>query len=502
MVVFMSQDNKNKQNQNEKNLGITAKKEDDFSEWYTQLLKECELADIRYNIKGLIIYMPWSTKTIKKMYHILEQNLDKKNHEPLTMPTLIPESNFTLESDHVEGFTPEVFWVTHGGVNKLEEKLALRPTSETAFYQMFALWIRSHKDLPFKRYQSGQVFRYEGKATRPFFRGREFHWIETHCAHATHEDAVKQVKQDMEITQEFLFDECCLPFIFFDRPEWDKFAGAVKTFAADVLMGSGKVLQLPSTHLLGTNFSKPFNVKYTDKHGEEKLVHLTCYGPAISRIYGAMISYHGDNKGLVLPFNLAPVQIIIIPILFEKTKEIVLKEAEKLKEHLGKYYEVHLDADETLTPGFKYNFWEMKGVPIRIALGPKDLEKSQVEIFRRDTNKKEFVQLNKLDETLKEIKKTFTKNLRDQSSEKFDSEIINVKTKEELYKAISDGKMVRAPFCSVTKEGKNCADELAKDTAADVRGTKAFADEKPEPHTKCVMCKNLAHEIVYIAKSY
>ena len=323
----------------EVDTGITVKKSDDFSEWYTQLVQKAELGDVRYNIKGLVVYMPWATKSIKKMYKLTEDILERKGHEPLIMPSLIPESNFKLEGEHVKGFAPEVFWVTeHGAGEKFEEKMALRPTSETALYQMYSLWIRSYKDLPFKRYQSCQVWRYEGKMTRPFFRGREFHWIEAHDVFATEKEALAQVKEDMETTKETLLEKFAIPFIFFQRPQWDKFAGAVNTYAADALMGSGKVLQLPSTHMLGQNFSKPFNVKFVDEKSEEKLAYITCYGPAISRIYGAMIALHGDDKGLVLPWDVAPKQIVIVPILFTDGKEEVLKKANELKEKLAGYF--------------------------------------------------------------------------------------------------------------------------------------------------------------------
>ncbi len=480
-------------------VGLTVKKADDFSEWYTQLLTECELADIRYNVKGLVVYQPWATKSIRKMYQKMQKILDMKGHEELIMPTLIPESNFTLESSHVAGFTPEVFWVTHGGDTELEEKLALRPTSETAFYQMYALWIRSHNDLPFKKYQAGSVFRYEGKATRPFFRSREIHWIETHCAHATHEDALAQVKQDMETTEEFLLHELAMPFIFFERPEWDKFAGAVKTFAADVLMGSGRVLQQPSTHLLGTNFSKPFNVKYNDKNGVEQFVHITCYGPAISRIYGGMISYLGDDKGLVLPFDIAPAQIVIVPLIFKGSEEKVIAEAKKIKEIFENKYDVLIDQSDK-TPGWKYNFWEMKGVPVRISIGPKDLEKNQVEISRRDTNTKEFVSMDKLKDYIENIHKTFTKHLVEQAKKVFEGNIVNAENEADLKKAIEENKMARVGFCSVDKSGEECAKMIETNLSAYVRGKKAFADEKAKG--KCVVCGKPAKEVVYVARSY
>src|SRR3989344_7879956 len=239
------------------NKGLTVTKSEIFSEWYTQVIEKAELADIRYNIKGFLVFQPWSVISMEKMYRFLEKALQKKGHKPYFFPTLIPESNLKKETSHIQGFTPSVFWVTEGGDKKLEERYAMRPTSETAFYQMFALWIRSYKDLPFKTYQRANVFRYETKATRPFLRSREFHWIESHCAFATEQEALQQVKEDMETTKEVLYNIFCIPFIFFKRPSWDKFAGAESTYAADVLNPDGKVIQQPSTHLLGINFSKP-----------------------------------------------------------------------------------------------------------------------------------------------------------------------------------------------------------------------------------------------------
>src|SRR4030043_806289 len=210
---------------------ITVKKDENFSEWFSQIIQKAELADLRYNLKGFLVFQPWAVLSMEKMFSYMEKVLQKKGHKPYWFPALIPKSNFEKESEHVKGFTPEVFWVTHGGDKKLEEPFALRPTSETAFYQMFNLWIRSYKDLPFKTYQRANVFRYETKATRPFLRSREFHWIETHCAHATQEDAMKQVHEDMETTKEVIHDIYGLPFIFFERPAWDRFPGAYRTFA-------------------------------------------------------------------------------------------------------------------------------------------------------------------------------------------------------------------------------------------------------------------------------
>ncbi len=474
--------------------GITVKKNENFSEWFTQVIQKCELADLRYNVKGFLVFQPWSVLAMEKMYKHLEDVLQKKSHKPYWFPTVIPKSNLQKEASHIKGFTPEVFWVTHGGTKKLEEPLALRPTSETAFYQMFNLWIRSYKDLPFKTYQRAQVFRHETKATRPFLRSREFHWIETHCAHATEQDAIKQIQEDMETTEEVLHKIFGLPFMFFERPAWDKFAGAHRTFASDVLNPDGKVIQQPSTHIISPSFSKAFNITYKDRDGKEKPCYTTCYGPSISRIFASIIITHGDDKGLKFPWEIAPLQIIIIPI-----DKKVNKKAEILKKEIEKSYSVEIDYSDK-RPGEKFNYWEMKGVPIRIDLGLKDLEKKQITIFRRDLNKKIVVPEKDVLKTIEKISKEFTKNLIKEADKIFKGKIKDARNINEVKKIIKDGAIARCNFCSVDKDGEKCAEKIIKEISAEVRGTKL--DEKIKPFGKCVVCGKKAKEIVYIAKSY
>lgn len=481
--------------------GITISKDEDFSGWYSELLYKADLADIRYNVKGFVVYRPWATITIKRMYRKYEDLLEKNGHLPLVMPTVIPESNFQKEAEHVEGFAPEVFWVSEVGSEgeKLAERLALRPTSETALYPMYSYWIRSHNDLPFKRYQSCQVFRYEGKMTRPFFRGREFHWIEAHNVFASMKDAEKQVIEDMQMTYQMLQDEFCIPIIFFERPQWDKFSGSVATFAADALMGSGKVLQLPSTHLLGQNFSKPFDVSFINEQGEKEYGYQTCYGPAISRIYGAMIAYLGDDKGLILPFDLAPTQIVIIPILFKNKEEIVLKKTKSLFDKLNHTYDVKLD-DSDDSPGQKFYFWEMKGVPFRIEVGPRDIQKEQVVIVRRYDGEKLFVKEVELDEKLHELTENYTKNLWKKASLDFENEIKGCYEIDSAKEAIEEGKIVACGFCSIDMDGYHCAEVVEKELGAFIRGKRV--DEEKHDFATCLVCAKPATCTVYIAKSY
>ncbi|MHA1148671.1 MAG: proline--tRNA ligase [Promethearchaeota archaeon] len=481
--------------------GITVSKEEDFSGWYTEIINKAELADIRYNIKGFVCYRPWATITIKKMYQKYEELLEEKGHVPLIMPSLIPESNFHLEADHVEGFAPEVFWVTEAGSegNKFAEKLALRPTSETALYKMYHYWINSIKDLPFKAYQSCQVWRYEGKMTRPFFRGREFHWIEAHNCFATEEEARAQVLEDMEMTYKMLQDEFCIPIIFFQRPEWDKFAGAVHTYAADALMGSGKVLQLPSTHLLGQNFSKPFEVMFTDTDGEKKPCYQTCYGPAISRIYGAMIAYLGDNKGLILPFDLAPIQIIIIPIIFKGKEQIVIEKVNEIYNKLKRKFKIKIDDSEG-SAGRKFYEWELRGVPIRIEIGPRDIEKKQLVIVKRYNGEKSFVNEEDLDIFLSNVAENYTAEIKEKKLLDFEKEIEICYEKDSAKEAIDHGKIVCCGFCSIDMKGYRCAEEVEKEIGGEIRGKRV--DKEKHEFATCLICGEEASCTVYIAKSY
>tara|TARA_Y100000034_G_scaffold134278_1_gene202253 strand:- start:1937 stop:3613 length:1677 start_codon:yes stop_codon:yes gene_type:complete len=496
----IKQTSKPKQNkvkkQDKEKITFSIDKNTNFSEWYTDIVKKAELGDLRINIKGFLVFQPWSVLAMEKMYEYLEKTLQRKGHKPYWFPTLIPESNLTKESTHIKGFTPEVFWVTHGGNKEFEEKYALRPTSETLFYQMFSQWIRSYKDLPLKAYQRANVFRYETKSTRPFLRSREFYWIEAHCAHETEEDALKQVHEDMETTQEVLHDIFGLPFIFFERPAWDKFPGAHRTFAADVLNPDGKIVQQPSTHMISQEFSKAFNVKFTDRNEKEKLAWITCYGPAVSRIFASIISVHGDNKGLKFPWKIAPIQVIVVPI-GEDNK--IKEQSEKIKQELTeKNISTEIDNSEKRL-GEKFYFWEMKGVPLRIELGKRELEKNELTIYRRDADKKETIKISDLLQYIEKTSKEIDKNLIKQADKLFDNKIVNAKTKEEIKKVIEAGKIARCGFCSVDKQGAKCAEIIEKDISGEVRGTK-LGEKNTEK--KCIICNKKADHTVYISKAY
>jgi len=476
--------------------GITAKKDENFSEWYSQVLDKAEITDLRYNVKGFVIIRPWGTLTIENMYDLYESTLQQKKHSPCIFPVVIPEKNFKKESSHVAGFKPEVFWLKK---IKGEDNLALRPTSETAFYQMYSTWIRSWRDLPLKLYQRANIFRYETKATRPLISSREFYWIETHDCFATLKEAEAQVQQDILTTEQTMHQKFGIPFLPLKRPLWDKFAGAVYTIGSDVLMPDGKLIQQPSTHLLGQNFSKAFNIKFKNKSGKEEYVWQTCYGPAQSRILASIISMHGDNSGLVLPFCISPIQIIIIPIYTAKNKNKIIAECKKIATKLKALnLRVEIDISEK-RPGEKYYEWELKGVPLRLEIGQAELKSKKLILFTRDTRKKSTFPLKDL-RKLKNYGDDFDVRLKKNADQFMKGKIITCKTKEEIKKAFKDKKMARIDFCSIDAPGLKCAEYIEKNIGAEVRGI--LANKKEKPKGNCIICNKKATEVVYIGKSY
>ncbi|ABL78218.1 proline--tRNA ligase [Thermofilum pendens] len=478
--------------------GITVSKSEDFSEWYSQVLSKAGLVDLRYNVQGFVVHKPWLMRIIKAIYRFFEEELEKTGHEPVLFPLVIPEENFEKEKEHVEGFKPEVFWVTQAGDEKLERRLALRPTSETAFYYMYSYWIQSWRDLPLKLYQSVSVYRNE-KNTRPLIRGREFLWIEAHDAFATHEEALNQIREDMENSRKVIWEKLGIPFLFLRRPPWDKFSGAEDTYAADTIMPDGRVLQISSTHDLGQRFAKAFNVTFLDKDGKRKYVWQTCYGPGIWRITAALIAIHGDDKGLVLPMNVAPIQVVIVPIYYkESDKERVLEKCRKLEAMIREAgYRVYLDAREEYTPGWKFNDWELKGVPVRLEVGVREVETGTVTVFRRDLRVKEKVADSELISHIRKLENDILEELKRRAKEFFESRIVTATRREEVEEALRSGKMVKMPFCG----REECADDLKEATdGGKVRGTEI--DFKEGDYGRCAWCGAPARLIVYVAKSY
>jgi len=471
-------------------------KEKDFSNWYSEILNKAEITDLRYNVKGFVVIRPWGAMIIEKMYKFYEKELQRTGHLPTFFPTVIPEENFKKESSHVEGFTPEVFWLEKVS----EEKLALRPTSETAFYQLYSLWISGWRDLPLKLYQRANIFRYETKATRPLIRAREFYWIEAHDAFATKKQAEEQVQQDIQMTENIMHQIFGVPFIPMKRPQWDKFPGAEYTIGSDSILPDGKIIQQPSTHLLGQHFSKAFDIKFKNENEKEEYVWQTCYGPAISRILASVISMHGDNSGLILPFKISPIQILIVPIFNDKNKNRVLKETEKIKDSLEENnLDVKIDASEK-RPGEKFFYWEMKGVPFRIELGEKEIDEKKITLFIRDTKEKIKIKTSDLENEIKKLSEEYDKRLLKKADILFKNSIEDCKTKEQIKKALNNKKIARFSFCSVEKEGAKCAVYIEKELQARVMGTRADKQEKSD--TKCLICGKKANEIIYAGRSY
>ena len=475
-------------------ITFSINKEKNFSEWFSEVLQKAELVDIRYNVKGFEVFMPFAAIMMEEMYKLFEDALRKSGHMPCIFPALIPEENFKKEKEHVKEFEPDVFWVE----NAREGRLALRPTSETAFYQLYSLWIRSYKDLPLKLYQRANVWRNETKATRPLIRTREIYWIETHDCFSTQKEAEKQVQDDIRTTEEIMHQKLGIPFLPLRRPEWDKFPGAVYTIGSDSLMPDGRVIQQPSTHFLGQGFSQVFDIKFKAEDGKEQFVWQTCYGPAVSRILASIIAVHGDDNGLVLPFIIAPIQIVIIPILKQENKKSVLDYCKKSEERLSGF-RVKLDSSES-TPGEKFYYWETRGIPLRIEVGEQEIKKKELTIFLRDIKKRIKVKESDLLKTLSKEGNAFDEGLRQKADKWFKDRIVDAKTKDDLKKIIDDKKVARVNFCSLNREGEKCAEYIEKQLLASVRG--ARADKQETANGSCIICGKKASAVVYIAKSY
>ncbi len=472
-------------------------KEGNFSDWYNTVIYAADLADIRYNVQGFVVHKPWSMKAFKKIYAIFETELEKDGHEPCLFPTVIPEENFSIEKKHAEGFIPEVYWVTQRGDEKMARRLALRPTSETAFYQMYNLWVKSYTDLPMKLYQSCTVFRNESE-TNPFLRGREFLWIETHDAFPDEKTARQQVETDKKILEK-VCKKLCLPFYFFKRPAWDTFPGAVETYATDILLPDGKALQFATTHYLGTNFSKAFNVKYADESGKELFPHTTCCGPGIWRILAAVIAMHGDNKGLVFPYNIAPLQVIIIPIPKTGEEKSIQTHCEKVLQELEKNG-IQCKVDNSpKTPGYKYNYWELKGVPLRIEIGAREAKEKTATIVRRDNREKTTCPLKEVSAKVKEAGDELDKNLLANAERYLEEKVKPAKTKQEVLAALDTKCYAKTFICSTDAIGAKCGNELQAFTkGGKVRGE--LVGEKPAKG-KCCVCGKTGIQI-YLARQY
>jgi prolyl-tRNA synthetase len=476
-------------------MGVTVKKNDDFPEWYVQLVLKSGLADYA-PVKGCMIFREHSYAIWEKIQEAFNGKIKATGHKNVYFPLFIPETFLRKEAEHFEGFVPEVAWVTVGGDTPLEERLAVRPTSETIIYAMFGKWIRSWRDLPIKLNQWCSVVRWETEATRLFLRTREFLWQEGHTAHATRREADREVMEILKAYKDIMEDYLAIPVLAGKKTEKEKFAGALYTMALEAIMPDGKALQMGTSHNLGQHFSKVFDIKFLDEQEKENHVWQTSWGIS-TRIIGAVVMVHGDDKGLVLPPRIAPVQAVIIPIPYRDSgAELILAKAKQLFEDLQKKgVEVVLDDRQEYTPGWKFNEWELKGAPLRIEIGPRDVRKKQVTIARRDTHEKVAIKEDEAVTAVIRLLEEIQASLFKKARESLQQNITTVRTFDELREVLKQkGGFIRASWCSDSK----CEEKIKEETGASIR----LISSDEEPFSKCVHCGETARKVVYFARAY
>ena len=465
--------------------------DEDFAQWYTDICIKAELADYT-DSKGFVAIRPYGYAIYENIQNYEDKKFKELGVQNLVMPLLIPESLLNKEKDHVEGFAPEVAWVTYGGNEELEERLCVRPTSEVIFSTMYAKWLKSWRDLPFLYNQWGSVVRWE-KETRPFLRTREFYWHEGHTLHETKEEALDFSLKILEIYADVIENLLAIPVIRGTKTDKEKFAGAVSTFTVETLMRDGKALQAGTSHYLGQNFSKAFNITFQDREGKQEYPHYTTWATT-SRLIGAIIMAHGDNRGLKLPPRIAPIQVVIVPIAQEK--EHVLEEAGKIKDTLSKNFRVKLDDRDNYSVGNKFNYWEMKGVPVRLEIGPKDIEKGEVVLVRRDTFEKKSVKIEDVEKELQTLLDEIHQNMFDECLKRQEEKTTVAHNLDELVKNINENQgYIKAMWCG---DGE-CEDKIKDLTAVKSR---CIPFEEEHLDDKCVCCGKPAKHMVVWGRQY
>ncbi|MGP8068946.1 MAG: proline--tRNA ligase [Candidatus Bathyarchaeia archaeon] len=479
-----------------KEIGITVKKAADLSEWYTQAVTKAELADYA-PVKGFIILRPYGYSIWEKIKEHLDRNLKETGHANAYFPLLIPESYLKKEATHFKGFTPEVFWVTQSGENTLSERLAIRPTSETIVNDAYSKWVRSWRDLPLLINLWNSVLRSEITATRPFLRTSEFLWQEGHTVHATKEDADKEVMLILEFYRQLIEEALAIPVLLGYKSEKEKFRGALYTTTLEAMMPDGKAIQMGTSHNLGQNFSKPFEIKYLGKDGEMHYAWTTSWGVSW-RLISAMMMLHGDDKGLVIPPQIAPIQVVLVPIYFKtEQSDAITAKARTIVETLKKEgIEAHADFRDQYTPGWKFNEWEMKGIPLRIEVGPRDVQNQQSVLVRRDNSQKSIVKDNDLVNEIRKCLSEIQRSLFAKAKTSLEEAVTTVTNYEEFTKALDGrGGFIRSCWCGSTE----CEETIQNDTGATIR-TLPLKDE--ELFSKCVHCGKPATKVAYFARSY
>ena len=462
--------------------------EADFPQWYTDVCKKTQLVDYG-PVKGTMVIRPYGYAIWENIQHELDARFKATGHKNAYFPLLIPMSFMTKEAEHVEGFAPEVAVVTHAGGEELAEPLVVRPTSETIIGNMYSKWIQSYRDLPVLMNQWANVMRWE-KTTRPFLRTSEFLWQEGHTAHATEEEAVEETMKMLGVYKEFAENVLAIPVICGKKTEKEKFAGAIATYGMEAMMKDGKSLQSGTSHYLGQNFAKAFDIKFLDKDGVQKYVYTSSWGVS-TRLIGALIMAHGDARGLVLPPKVAPEQVVIVPIAAKKGG--VVEACEELKAQLeGLGVRVIFDNSDN-SPGWKFNEWEMRGVPVRIEVGPRDLEAGKVILFRRDTCEKIECLKDSTGATVVSLLEKVQKDMLESARKRRDERIVSADNVDGILKGVEGGNFVKAGWCGC----RACEDKIKEKTNATAR---VICEELQ--HEVCAVCGKPAVNSVYFARAY
>ena len=465
--------------------------EEDFAQWYTDIVLKAELADYT-DVKGFISIRPYGYAIWENIQKYTDNLLKKNGVKNIAMPVLIPESLLQKEKDHVEGFAPEVAWVTMGGGEELEERLCVRPTSETVFSTMYSKWLSSWRELPFLYNQWCNVLRWE-KETRPFLRSREFLWQEGHTIHETAEEAQKFTLQILDVYADVIENLLAIPVLKGRKTKTEQFAGADATYTVETLMHDGRALQAGTSHYFGQNFSKPFEIKFQNREGKEEYAYQTSWGIS-TRLIGAVIMAHGDNRGLKLPPRVAPIQVVIVPVAMHK--EGVKEKAEELYNSLSEKYRVELDVREQYSPGYKFNDWEMRGVPVRIEIGPRDIEANKCVVVRRDTAEKIDVSLDELSEKLNEILESIQKNMYEECKQNVEQKTTVATNMDEFTENLNNNQgYVKTMWCGDAE----CEEKIHELTGAKSR---CMPFEQEKISDKCVYCGKPADKMVVWGRQY
>ncbi|NLS45282.1 MAG: proline--tRNA ligase [Firmicutes bacterium] len=471
---------------------ITPKSEN-FSQWYTDVILRAELADYA-PVRGCMVIRPYGFGIWENIKELLDRRLKATGHKNAYFPLLIPRSFLEKEAEHVEGFAPEVAWVTRAGSEDLAEPLVVRPTSETIIGHMYSKWISSWRDLPVLINQWANVVRWE-KATRLFLRTSEFLWQEGHTCHRTEEEAEEETLKILDIYKDFLSEDLAIPVLFGKKTEEEKFAGAITTYCVEALMTDGRALQAGTSHNLGQNFAKVFDISFLDQDNQLKYVWQTSWGVS-TRLIGGIIMVHGDERGLALPPKIAPVQVVIVPIMPPPSQEIVIKTANEVFQRLKRTLRVELDAREEYSPGWKFNEWELKGVPVRLEIGPRDVKAGKVVLVQRDTGKKTIVPMENLEEAVTNMLSDVQEGLY-RRAKKFMDENTHTSDNYDEFKDIIEAQrgLIFAPWCG----NPNCETSIKEESGATIRCIPMDSEPKPG---KCVCCGDNTDTWVYFGKAY